>query len=149
MLSNYLKIAYRSLLKNKLFSIINLSGLALGLACALLIGLWVRDEISYDRFLPEVENIYNVRVNYAFNGGATETAQYVPSPLQEALAKDIPDVAAVVKTNGGGESLVKAIGAGGDEKAAKEQGSFRFGGVFRGLLPPGPCWQSKGRIGPT
>jgi putative ABC transport system permease protein len=124
MLLNYFKIAYRSLLKNKLFSVINLVGLSLGMACALLIGLWVYDEIRYDRFLPGVENVYNIRVNYAFNGGATETAQYVPSPLQEAIAHDIPDVAAITKTNGGGESLVRAIGTTGAEKAAKEQGSY-------------------------
>ena len=124
MLSNYLKIAYRSLLKNKLFTGINVFGLALGMACALLIGLWVRQELSYDRFLPGVENIFNVRVNYAFDGGELETAQYVPGPLSEAIAKDIPDVAAVTKINGGGESLVKAVGAEGGEKSAKESGSF-------------------------
>ncbi len=124
MLTNYLKIAYRSLLKNKLFSGINIFGLALGMACALLIGLWVSHELSYDRFLPGVENIYNVRVNYAFGGGEVETAQYVPGPLSDAIAKDIPDVAAVTKTNGGGESLVKAIGPGNEEKSAKENGHF-------------------------
>ncbi|WP_373511426.1 ABC transporter permease [Persicitalea sp.] len=129
MLKNYLKIALRSLLKQRLFAGINISGLALGMACALLIGLWVRDEMSYDRFLPGVENVYNVRVNYAFNGGATQTALYVPGPLQEAIAKDIPDVAAVTRTNGGGESLIKAVNAKGNragvpEKSAKEQGNY-------------------------
>ncbi|GHB54859.1 ABC transporter permease [Persicitalea jodogahamensis] len=123
MLRNYLKIAYRSLLKNKLFSGINIFGLALGMACALLIGLWVRYELSYDRFIPGVENIYNVQVNYAFNGGKLETAQYVPGPLQEAIAKDIPNVAAVTKISGGGESLVKSI-ATATEKSAKEKGHF-------------------------
>lgn len=130
MLSSYLKIALRSLLKQRLFAGINIFGLSLGMACALLIGLWVRDEISYDRFLPGVENVYNIRVNYAFNGGAVETAQYVPSPLQEAMARDIPDVAAVTKTNGGGESLVKAIGTAGAQKAAKEQGAFASAEFF-------------------
>ncbi|MPR34827.1 ABC transporter permease [Salmonirosea aquatica] len=124
MLTSYLKIALRSLLKQRLFAGINIFGLSLGMACALMIGLWVRDEVSYDRFLPGVEDVYNIRVNYAFNGGAVETAQYVPVPLQEAIARDIPDVAAVTKTNGGSESLVKAIGTAGPEKAAKERGTF-------------------------
>ena len=57
MFRNYLKIAFRSLMKNKLFSSINVFGLALGMACSLLIGLWVKDELSYDRFLPDAESI--------------------------------------------------------------------------------------------
>jgi putative ABC transport system permease protein len=130
MLTSYLKIALRSLLKQRLFAGINIFGLSLGMACALMIGLWVHDELSYDRFLPGVENVYNIRVNYTFNGGAIETAQYVPGPLQEAIARDIPDVAAVTKTNGGSESLVKAIGTAGAEKAAKEQGTFVSGAFF-------------------
>ncbi len=124
MLTSYFKIALRNLLKQRLFAGINIFGLSLGMACALMIGLWVRDEISYDRFVPGVEEVYNIRVNYAFNGGAVETAQYVPGPLQDAIARDIPDVAAVTKTNGGSERLVKAIGAVGAENAAKEQGIF-------------------------
>ncbi len=124
MLSNYLKIAFRSLRKQRLFAGINIFGLALGLACALLTGLWVHDEMRYDRFLPGVEDVYNVRVNYAFNGGAVQTASYVPAPLQEAIARDIPDVAAVTRTNGGGESLMRAVGMKGEAIAAKERGTF-------------------------
>jgi len=48
MLKNYLKIALRSLNRNKINSIINISGLAIGLACVLLIGLYIKDELSYD-----------------------------------------------------------------------------------------------------
>jgi putative ABC transport system permease protein len=50
MLKNYLKIAVRNFVKHKLYSFINICGLAIGLACALFILLWVRDEISFDRF---------------------------------------------------------------------------------------------------
>ena len=118
MFRNYLKIAVRSLLKNKLFSFINVFGLALGMACALLIGLWVRDELSYDRFLPDVENVHYVRVNFPYNG-ETVTNFVTPGPLQEAIAKDVPSVAAVTKITWGSETLIKV-----GEKAVKEYGIY-------------------------
>ena len=131
MFRNYLKIAVRSLLKQKLYSGINIFGLSLGMACALLIGLWVKDELSYDRFLPDVENIYFVRVNYNFHGGETQTAFVTPGALQEAIAKDIPQVAAVTKLNWGFETLVKAVGAPMGEKVAKERGHYTTPDFFR------------------
>ncbi|MVM30793.1 FtsX-like permease family protein [Spirosoma sp. HMF4905] len=130
MLRNYAKIAIRSLLKNKFYSSINVFGLALGMACALLVGLWVHDELSYDRFLPGVENVYNVRVNYAFNGGPVETAMYTPGPLQEAIAQDIPGIAAVTKTTSGEPTLVKAISGSKDEKSTKEIGQYASANFF-------------------
>ncbi len=125
MLSNYLKIAFRSLLKNKLFSAINVFGLALGMACALLIGLWVMDELSYDRFLPDVKRIYFVRFNAVFNG-ETFTNYPTPGPLQEAIAKDVPEVAAVTKMNWPVAMLIKV-----GEKAAKEEGRYATADFFK------------------
>ena len=66
MLKNYLGVALRRLLGNKLFSFINLFGLAVGLASAILIGLYVADELSYDRFHPDAERRYLVLVAGAF-----------------------------------------------------------------------------------
>ena len=54
MFTNYLKIAWRNLIKNKAFSIINITGLAIGLSCFLLITSYVTDELSYDRFNPKI-----------------------------------------------------------------------------------------------
>ena len=125
MLTNYLKIAYRSLLKNKLFSAINVFGLALGMACALLIGLWVMDEMSYDRFLPNVKSLYFVRFNSTYNG-KVYTNFVTPGPLQEAIAKDIPEVAAVTKTNWVTEVLVKV-----GETATKEEGRYATADFFK------------------
>jgi predicted permease len=124
MLRNYIKIAIRSLLKHKLYSGINVFGLALGMACALLIGLWVRDETSYNRFLPNAESICYVRVNFPFNG-ETVTNSVTPGPLQEAIAKSTPEVVAVTKFNYGPEYLIKA-----GERAAKEKGHFATAGFF-------------------
>lgn len=65
MIKNYIKVALRSLRKNKIYSFINIIGLALGLACAMLIILYVKDEVSFDRFHHDVQNIYRiVNTNY-------------------------------------------------------------------------------------
>ncbi|GAB3704356.1 ABC transporter permease [Spirosoma flavus] len=129
MFRNYVKIAFRSLLKHKLYSSINILGLALGLACSLLIGLWVRDELSYDRFLPNVERICFVRVNFLNpNTGEIGTNNVTPGPLQEAITQSIPEVAAAVKLNFSSDYLLKV-----GEKKAKEKGFYAtkdFFGVF-------------------
>ena len=124
MLRNYIKIAIRSLLKHKLYSGINVFGLALGMACALLIGLWVRDELSYDRFWPDAKDIYFVRFNSEYQGEIF-TNFVTPGPLQEAIAKDIPEVDAVTKTDWGRDYLVKV-----DDRKAKEFGHFATSAFF-------------------
>jgi putative ABC transport system permease protein len=132
MFRNYLKVALRSLLKQKLYSGINVFGLALGMACALLIGLWVHDELSYNRFLPDADRICFVRVNFPYNGDTT-TNSVTPGPLQEAIAQSVPEVAAVTKINYGPEYLVKAVDSPFGEKSTKEKGHFAtadFFGVF-------------------
>jgi len=60
MFKNYFKSAYRNLARNKVYSFINIAGLSLGLACAMLIMLYVKDEVSFDRFHENVSNIYRV-----------------------------------------------------------------------------------------
>ena len=62
MLLNYLKIAFRNLIHQKIYSIINIVGLAIGIGCCLLIFLFVRNELSYDKFHQNAENIYRVYV---------------------------------------------------------------------------------------
>jgi len=71
MIKNYLKIAWRNLLRNKAFSIINISGLALGIACSLLIILWVQDERSVDSFHVRNSRLYNV-YERQYNDGKIE-----------------------------------------------------------------------------
>lgn len=92
MFSNYFKTAWRNLLHNKAYSVLNILGLATGMAVALLIGLWVYDQSSYDRFLPGYEQAYQVRFNYN-NNGEIRTQTEVCLPLADALKNDIPEVA--------------------------------------------------------
>jgi putative ABC transport system permease protein len=93
MLKNYFKTALRSLWKQKGFSSINLIGLALGMACSLLILLWVQDERSVDAFHKHSDQLYYVyEKNYM--GGKLQTWYWTQGPLAEELKKEIPEVKA-------------------------------------------------------
>ncbi|MDQ6477892.1 ABC transporter permease [Dyadobacter sp. LHD-138] len=91
MLKNYFKIAWRNLLKNKTFSLINILGLALGMACSLLIMLWVQDEIKMDRFHENDARLFNVMENQHYSG-TINTYASTPGILAENIVKDIPDI---------------------------------------------------------
>ncbi|MBL3654662.1 ABC transporter permease [Fulvivirga sediminis] len=86
MLKNYLKIAFRNLVKNKLYALINVLGLAFGLACVMLISLYVADEWSYDRFHTGATHIYRVE----WFGDVPQTR--TPYPMALALKQDFPEV---------------------------------------------------------
>ncbi len=96
MLKNYLKVAIRSLWKNKGFSAINIVGLAIGLATCLLILLYVTDELSYDRFNKNAERIYRVDGDIRFAGTDYNLA-VAPDPLGPTLLRDYPQVEAAVR----------------------------------------------------
>ena len=66
MIRNYLKIALRNLLRNRGFSLTNLLGLTIGITCTILISLWVNDELSYNKFHRNYDNIYKVYANRDF-----------------------------------------------------------------------------------
>ncbi len=89
MLKSYFKTAYRNMSKRKLFSIINISGLAAGMTCCILITLFVLDELSYDRFHNKADNIY--RVGSMF-GSVTEKSAFSVPPMANALLNDFPEV---------------------------------------------------------
>jgi putative ABC transport system permease protein len=93
MLKNYIIIAFRNLWKNKGFSAINILGLSLGMACSLLILLWVRDEKSVDAFHQNGKNLYYI---YERNhlGGKIESWYWTQGPLAEELKKEIPEIKA-------------------------------------------------------
>jgi predicted permease len=125
MLLNHLKIAFRHLLKHRFFSILNIAGLALGMSCTLLIWLWVKDEMSHDRFLPGLEEIYAVRINHV-DSARTETSTHTNGPLADVLKKDVPEIAYVAKVQYPQEILIRANG-----KTTKESGFFATADFFR------------------
>ena len=96
MLKNYFKIALRNLYRNKAFSIINISGLTVGMASAILILLWIQNEISYDRFFKNTDRIYMMYNRDKFDGGL-QTWNSTPTPMAAALKKDYPEVEDAVR----------------------------------------------------
>ncbi|GAB3321329.1 ABC transporter permease [Larkinella ripae] len=96
MIRNYFKIALRQLVKNKVYSLINIGGLAFGLACCLLITLYVYDELSYDRFNANYSHIYRLIERQKQPGGIFDVAA-TPGPLAATLAKDFPEVERVTR----------------------------------------------------
>ncbi len=91
MLKNYFKTAWRNLIRNKAYSIINLTGLAIGLSCFLLIALYVMDELSYDRFFPDANRIYRINSDIKF-GGANLHMAVTSDMMGQLLKKDYPQV---------------------------------------------------------
>lgn len=96
MLRNYFKIAWRNLLKNKTFSLINITGLASGLACFILIALYVADELSYDRFNEKANRIYRIHGDIVFGGNKLRLA-VTSDPMGATLKKDYPQVEEYVR----------------------------------------------------
>ena len=93
MLYNYLKIAYRSLLKYKFISFINISGLAIGFTCCLLIVAYILNEISYDRSNPKAEQIYRVTRSFHSDKGVVSLhLSSVAPPFGPLLVNDFPDI---------------------------------------------------------
>jgi len=95
MLQNYLIVAVRQLLRNRAYSLINIGGLALGLAGCLLILGYVRYERSYDSWLPNSDRVYQVQVTIRPPAQPVVHSQTSPYPLQERLAADFPQIEAV------------------------------------------------------
>ena len=98
MFKNYLKIAWRNIMRSKGYSALNILGLATGMAVALIIGLWVQKEYSYDKFLPGYQQAYQVRRNYHGNG---DTITYNGSSLKlaDALRSQVPEMEYVAETD--------------------------------------------------
>lgn len=97
LLGNYLVTAWRNILRHKLFSIINILGLAIGLAAVMLITLFVRDELSFDGFWNNADNMYRIHVQVDVPGKDPEYHSAGPPPLAEAFRKDFPEIEAVTR----------------------------------------------------
>ncbi len=100
MLQNYLKIAFRNLWRRKGYSIINVLGLAVGMACCILIVLYVRHEMSYDRFFANTDRIYRIALERKYPGRETFYA-ITPHSISAAAAQEIPEIQEVTRLFGG------------------------------------------------
>jgi len=90
MFKNYLKIALRNLLKNKVYSFINITGLAIGMAVTIMIGLWINDELSYNDYFSNKASIAQIFQSQTFNG-KTGTGPAIPRPLEFELRENYND----------------------------------------------------------
>ncbi|MEZ0540756.1 ABC transporter permease [Fibrella arboris] len=105
MFQNHLKIAWRNLLRNKAFSAINIVGLAIGLGTCLLIGLFIIDELSYDRYNEKADRIVRVVFRASINGQKIREAHVMP-PVAQILKANYPEVEAATRLRSSWPSLI-------------------------------------------
>ncbi len=116
MFKNYFKTAWRNMMRNKTFSLINVMSLAIGITCTIFIFLWVHDERTYDKFQKNYDNIYQVMAHRDFKNNIM-TDPYMVFPLASALQKNFPQIKNAVMTTqdewdifSDGENKIKKTG---------------------------------------
>ncbi|HEX7690775.1 MAG TPA: ABC transporter permease [Sediminibacterium sp.] len=105
MITNYLKTAWRSLMKNKTFSLINIFGLSIGLACCLLISLYLAYELGYDKYHPDADRIYQVGTVFVREGKESSRPN-TPGNMGKYMQQEFPEI----------EETVKLLGLFGEDK---------------------------------
>ncbi len=108
MIRNYIKIAWRNLVRNKVSSIINISGLAIGLACVMLIGMYVKDELSYDRFFKDSNRIYRVNTHEKMANDEF-LAGHTPPPVGLALQNNFPEIESYTRIYKPGDEIIHYV----------------------------------------
>lgn len=123
MFKNYFKIAWRNLFRNKGFSLTNILGLTIGITCTIFIFLWVQDEVTYDKFHKNYDNIYQVMANRDFNNNVFTDPNMI-MPLASSLEKAYPQIKNAVVTTQGESHIFSS----GDDKIKKT--GLTVGGNF-------------------
>jgi predicted permease len=118
MFTNYIKITLRNLWKNKGYSFLNIAGLAIGIACAALIFLWVEDELDYNHYFSNRDNLYKVKDHQTYDG-TTFTFDATPGPLAAGMKAEIPGIKNTARTTWGSKELFTL-----HDKAIYEQGMY-------------------------
>lgn len=96
MIRSYFKVTYRNLLRQKSFAFINIFGLAIGLACSILIGLYIKHEFSYDKFNKDYDRLYRVILDFKM-GTNTMSGPLSPAPLAPEMLKQLPGIESAVR----------------------------------------------------
>lgn len=130
MLKNYLKTALRNLLKKRTFSILNIAGLAIGIACASLIFLWVEDELTFNHNFSKRNYLYRIYENQTYQGKIS-TFVATPGPMAQVIRKDIPGIKNAARLSGTGTQLF-SLG----DKFINEQGDYADSAIFSMLNLP-------------
>jgi len=127
MLKNYLKIAWRNLIKNKLYSTINVAGLSVGVACSMFIFLYVSNELSYDDFHENGENIYRATREGKI-GDNDFSFPFTPAPLASVLKEEVPEIEQAVRLRSFGSFSVKRTDT--DQSFKEDRLLFADSGFF-------------------
>jgi len=125
MIKNYFTIAFRNIVKHKLFAGINILGMTIGVTSCLLIVLYIADELSYDRFHANVDRIYQVGLHGKIGGQDIVTANTCP-PMAAALVADIPEVEASTRLEANGQLVIKT----GDNSFVEERTFYADSNFF-------------------
>src|SRR6202000_3330726 len=100
MFRNYLVTALRNIARHRLYSLINIAGLAVGLTCAVFIILFIRDEVSYDKWIPGSENLYRVEHTFMAPGEPPIPGTGSPYPVVVAMQQQMPEVTGITHLTG-------------------------------------------------
>jgi putative ABC transport system permease protein len=122
MLQNYIRIAFRTLTKNKVYSLINIFGFATGIMCTMLILLWVNDEVTYDSWMPKYDRVFRLMTRATY-GGSVNVWGANPIPSVEAIKELSTEVIDVAITDWGNDHLL-AIGGRQDHSGVKRHGYY-------------------------
>jgi predicted permease len=118
MFRNYLKTTFRNLWKNKTYSFLNIFGLAVGIACAALIFLWVEDELTYNHYFSNRDNLYIIKDQQTYDG-TTFTFDATPGPLAQGIKTEIPGIKNTARSTWG-DQLLFSVG----DKNIYDQGNY-------------------------
>jgi putative ABC transport system permease protein len=106
MFRNYLITALRNIVRHKLYSFINIAGLAIGLACVIFVILFVRGELSYDKWIPDTKNLYRLELSVYIPGRDVLAMANVPFAMPAAMRDEIPEVTGMTRFNPSGMTLM-------------------------------------------
>ena len=125
MFKNYFKTAFRNLTRNKTYSFINIAGLSIGLACAMLIMLYVNDEASFDKFNKNVNNIYRIVSGGTYNGVGYKNSNtgFLQGPR---FKQNVPGITSFVRVQGGTEDIQKGNDIHSQDLLYVDSNFFRF-----------------------
>jgi putative ABC transport system permease protein len=106
MIKSFISVAFRNLVKQKFYSLLNISGLAIGISCFLLISLFILDELSYDQHFKDASRVYRINFHAVLNG-ADHSSANTGAPVAQALRTDFPEVEDATRLNTSGNWFVR------------------------------------------
>lgn len=128
MLKNYFKIGYRSLVKSKFFSVINVSGMAISMAIFFLIALYIQDELGFDRYIADAHLKYRIYNEHFSDDGSTRKGAMVPPMIAPTLASEYPEVEYYARFLSFNEAPLFEVGT---RKFTEPRGACADPGIFK------------------